>query len=388
MKTPITLCILSLAAAISHAQPTGYAPASPDGCKVWTPALLRAPDYVPHYTGPCVKGLAQGKGELRWAYRDPAIAQPKATWTGYFQDGVFVGDAPLPHQIEPQSDPDEYWVHFGAVPGGDVIVAARDIHEGIMNLCNPEYIYLSLNPKVVLTDDAAIKQGILDAGTRVRNACPNIGYPTTQVNVYNQPYKLNPDRTRPVAAARASFNWYKMAVAGYSNHASGQLHNQQLAAATETRLADSQKRFNDFTARNHITTWVTTTQLDENPFKYEGKTVGVVVELERMLSADTALVTSGLADRGGFLQLHAVTPDFPDHTHSVVIAARVGKRELLTGTADRHPDTTSLTRLDSFTCTRENCYDWLDWATRGPKMLFTWGDPYTPTPLNHTPESP
>ena len=75
------------------------------------------------------------------------------------------------------------------------------------------------------------------------------------------------------------------------------------------------------------------------------------------------------------MQLHGITPDFPDHTHTVLLAARVGKREPIAGGSSRIA-VTPITRIDGATCTKDSCYDWLDW-TRGDDRIH-WGDPYTP----------
>ncbi len=372
-----TLLLFFLLIPLATAQSsTGYLPANSAGCKVWTPLQLHAPDYVPKYTGGCANGVAQGKGELRWMYNDPSITRPKTTWQGFFQDGVYVGDTPLAKLVEPQPRSNDYWVHLGAVSGGDILVVAQANNDGMMDLCAPSFLYVSLTPKVQPTDDAAVRQLMTDAGSRLQAACPSMRHNATQVNVYSQPFKLNPDRTRPQPTADANLNWSNMTLSGYSNRASNALKTQQNTVQRDTRLAESRKRFDDFTSRNHVTTWVTLTQLDENPFKYEGKVVGVIVQLDRMLTPDTALVNGGLEDDGGSVQLHGISPEFPDHTHAVLVAGRVGKREPVAGTNSRAL-VTPIARLDSATCARDACYDWLDW-TRGEDRIH-WGDPYSAT---------
>ena len=140
----------------------------------------------------------------------------------------------------------------------------------------------------------------------------------------------------------------------------------------------SRRQFDAFTVKNGITAWVTTQQLDENPFKFEGKVVGVVVVLDRMATRDTAVVGSGLdSDGGGDVQLHGVTPDFPGKEHTVLMAVKVGKREPAADTpANSGLQYTGVTRVDSFLCQKEGCYDLLGWM-RGPNRIV-WGEAYQP----------
>lgn len=356
---------------------TGYTPADAGGCKVWVPLQLHAPDYVPKYTGACRNGMANGKGSLQWLYAY-AEMRPKTTWQGYFTDGVYVGDNPLPHPIEPQPNSNDYWVHLGAIGSGEEIVVAKSDSDGRMDLCAPDMIALSLNGRVQPTDNTAVKQAMSDAGARLQALCPSFKHGATQINLYTVPYKLDAERRRPVPVADANINWSNGSLSGYSNQAANALESSQRAAARSTRMAESRKRFDDFTRKNGITSWVTAAQLDQNPFKFEGKTVGMVVKLSRMMTPNTAVVDGGLEDDSGSVQLHGVTPDFPDDTHTVLLAAKVGKREAPADGSSSLLTFTSLTRIATETCAKTSCYDWMEWA-RGDERIV-WGQPYTPAP--------
>lgn len=96
-----------------------------------------------------------------------------------------------------------------------------------------------------------------------------------------------------------------------------------------------------------------------------------------METRDTALVTGTIEDDGGTVQLHGINPDFPDSSHSVVMAVKVGQREPLAGSDDKTPVFTGTARMDSATCSEEGCGDWLEWSYSGGSRI-QWGAPYTP----------
>jgi hypothetical protein len=214
-----------------------------------------------------------------------------------------------------------------------------------------------------------------DAAAKLLPLCKTGFIGRTQVNVYNVPYKLDAGRHYPQSIAVGLINWPNLKPASYSNTATAAVQQQQRFAAADAKTAAARKRFDDFSLRNHITSWVTAQQLDANPFKYTGKLVGLIVQLDRMESPNTALVSGSYDGDGGTVQLHGITPDFPDNSHSVVLAVRVGQREPLVGDTGQ-PQFTGVTRLDSATCTQSSCYDWTSWV-RGQTRI-PWGEPYVP----------
>jgi hypothetical protein len=377
-RTFTTILMLSALPTLACAQAskTGYVAANAQGCQVWQPPQLHAPDFIPRYTGACKDGMASGKGHLEWINKFASM-RVSATWDGYFHDGVYAGPKPFDHRIEPEDRSNEYLVHLGPVAGGDVIVFASNTRDGEMDLCGANMLGVSLNAKTPATDDAAVKQAMIDAAHSLGEYCATTPHLTVQVNAYAEPFKIDAHGTRTLQIADARLDWSTHQLSGYSNQASAAVRGQQRQSAQMAKLADERKRFDDFTRHNGITAWVTTTQLDTNPFKYEGRTVGIVVQLDRMVTRDTALV-DGDADGGGTpVQLHGITPDFPDRSHAVLLAVKVGRREPLAGDKNTDAAFTSVAKLDSFVCTREDCDDLLEWQ-RGADRIH-WGDPYTPS---------
>ncbi len=354
---------------------TGYTPANSAGCQVWVPLQLHAPDYVPRYTGACKDGKGNGKGSLQWLYAY-AEMRPKTTWQGFFQDGVYVGDNALNHPVEPQPRSNDYWIRLGAIGAGEVVLVAQNDSDGRLDLCAPSLIALSLNSRTQPSDDTAVRQAIKDAAARVQVACPQPKHNGTQVNVYTVPYRLDASNHRPQPVADANMNWSDGSISGYSNRAANEAKSREMTNTRNANSAASRARFDEFTRRNGITYWVTVDQLDKNPFKYEGKTVGVIVQLDRMLTANAALVEGGMEDDGGSAQLHGITPDFPGDRKSVLLAARVGKREAPADGSSGSLTYTGLSRVAMEPCTRSGCFDWLQWTAREEDIH--WGQPYTP----------
>jgi len=355
---------------------TGYFPANAAGCKVWQPPQLRQPEFLPKYTGACKDGVASGKGHLEWINKYASM-RVSATWDGYFANGVYVGATPLHGSVEPLERSGEYLVRLGAVKEGDVIVFATNNRDGEMDLCGTQMIGVSLNAKTPATDDAAVKEALTDAAHSLGAVCPTTPRPTVQVNAYAEPFKIDEHGQRTLQIADARLNWETHELSGYSNSASAKVKSQQRGAAQAAKLADERQRFDAFSKKNGITAWVLTSQLDANPFKYEGKTVGLVVHLDRMVTRDTGVVSGAAGDDGGSVQLHGINPDFPDSDHAVMLAVKVGKREPFADDANKTPAITGVVKADSFACAEEGCDDVLGWAERGPERI-AWGAPYTP----------
>jgi hypothetical protein len=354
---------------------TGYMPANDQGCKVWQPPQLHAPDFMPRYSGTCRDGLASGWGELQWLNRYASM-RVSQTWTGYFHDGVYAGTMPFEYAIEPEPRSNEYIVHLGSVRDGDVVVFAGNSNTGTMDVCGTQMLGVSLNAKTPTTDDGAVKQAMTDAAQSLGKLCPTTPRPTVQVNAYAEPFQIDAHGQRTAQVASARLDWTTHVLAGYSNQASAQLRSKQHGEEQAAKLADTRRRFDDFSQHNNISAWVTAAQLDENPFRYEGKIVGIVVQMDRMLTPDTALVTGAVDGDEGSVQLHGITPAFPDSRHSVLMAVKAGKRETLPGSGESSSAFTSVTRIDSATCNRQGCEDWLGWARGGQQIA--WGSPWSP----------
>jgi len=299
-----------------------------------------------------------------------------AAWSGYFASGIYVGTVPFDYPIEPEPRSNEYIVHDGRVAGGEVLVFAENGRDGTMGLCAAPILGVALDAKLAVTADDLVKKAMTDAAARLGAQCPTTPRSWVQVNAYAGAFSIDAHGERTVPVASARWDWERRELGAYSNQASAQLRNQQQAADRTAALLEQRRRFDRFSATNHVVAWVTASQLDTNPFKYEGQNVGLIVQLDRMLSRDTAVVGGALDGDGAAVQLHGIDPSFPDARQTVLLAVQVGGREPLAGDADKTPVITGVKRLDAATCTEPQCEDWLSWA-RGAARI-DWGSPYRP----------
>ena len=334
--------------------------------------MLGQRDYALRYRGGCKNGRADGKGKAEWLYRY-AEMKVKATWEGDFRNGVFLDGQKVKGAVEPVSG-DKYVVDMGSVSGADVLFISRSPQDGPLELCKVEQLALVLGPKVVAADDEQVRRVMNDGAKVYRNACPNGR--NLRVGVFTEPVKPRPNGMLPNPMANARVDDETGNLSGYSNDAAAKAQREKDQAEYAKKQEDARKQFNEFSRKQGITAWVTAQQIEENPFRWEGKTVGLVVRLDRMLTRDTALVRSGLRDWGPHLQLTGITPDFPESRRSVLLAAKVGKRERLADSNENNAVTVpTLRHLDSRVCERDGCGDWFSWA-RGDRELV-WGEPFT-----------
>lgn len=354
------------------ADTTGFTDDVDGRCQVWAPSMLGQRDYALRYHGGCKNGRADGKGKAEWLYRY-AEMKVKATWEGDFRNGVFLDGQKVKGAVEPVSG-DKYVVQMGSVSGADVLFISRSPQDGPMELCKVEQVALVLGPKVVAADDEQVKRVMNDGAKAYRNACPNSR--NLRVGVFTEPVMPRPNGMLPNPIANARVDDETGNLSGYSNDAATKAKQEQQRVEFTLKQDESRKQFNEFSRKHDIAAWVTAQQLEENPFRWEGKNVGVVLRLDRMLTKDAALVRSGLRDWGPSLQLTGITPDFPESRRSVLLAAKVGKRERLADSNDNNSAAyTTLRHLDSRVCERDGCSDWFIWA-RGSRELV-WGEPFT-----------
>ncbi len=342
-------------------------------CQVWAPSMLGQRDYALRYRGGCKNGRAEGKGKAEWLYRY-AEMKVKASWEGEFRNGVFLDGQKVKGSVEPYAG-DNYVVAMGNVPGAELFYISRSAQDGPLELCRVDQIALVLGSKVDVTDDTAV-QRVMEAGIKAyQNDCSK-GSRYPNVGIFTEAIKARPNGMLPNPVANARYDSDNNRLNGYSNDAANKARQARQQAEFGQKQDDVRKQFNAFSSKHGISAWVTAQQLEENPFRWEGKTVGVVVRLDRMLTRDTALVRGALRDWGPGLQLRDITPDFPDSRRSVLLAARVGKRERLPEDNEQNAASfVTLNHIDSKTCERSGCSDWFIWA-RGDRELV-WGDPYT-----------
>jgi hypothetical protein len=360
------------ALAKGQSETTGYVDDVDQRCQAWAPSMLAQRDYVLRYAGGCKNGRAEGKGKAEWLYRYAEL-KLKAAWEGEFRNGVFLDGQPIKGTIEPAPG-DRYIVAAGSVPGADVFFLSRSPQDGPMVLCQVDQVALLPGANVDVSDDTTA-QRIMEAGIRIyRNVCPSSSR-QTNIGIFAEPIKprKNGMLPNPVASARHDPNADKLT--SYSNSAAEKIRQAKRQAEYAQKQDEARKQFNSFSRQHSIAAWVTVQQLEENPFRWEGKTVGVIVRNERLLTRDTALVQSGFRDWSPYLQLTGITPEFPDSRRTVLLAAKVGKRERPADATEGSTATLVTVRhIDSRTCERDGCGDWLSWMSGNNDLV--WGEPY------------
>lgn len=368
----LTCLPVTAALAKGSGNASGYTADLDGRCEVWAPSMLGQRDYALRYTGACKNGRAEGKGKAEWLYRY-AEMKVKAAWEGEFRNGVFLDGQKIKGNVEPQSG-DRYVVDMGTVSGADLRFVSRSAQDAPMELCKVDQVALVLSPKVEPSDDEQV-QRVMESGAKAYfGACPN-GNRGPNIGVFTEPLKPRPNGMLPNPMASARYDSENGKLTSYSNEAAAKARQARQQAEYSQKQDEARKQFNEFSRKHAITAWVTAQQLEENPFRWEGKTVGLVVRLERMVSRDSALIRSGFREWGANLQLTGISPDFPESRRSVLLAAKVGKREKLADSNDNSPLYTTLRHVDSRVCERDGCNDWLMWA-RGERELV-WGEPYT-----------
>jgi hypothetical protein len=368
----ITLLPATAAWAKGSADTTGYTDDVDGRCQAWAPSMLGQRDYALRYHGGCKNGRADGKGKAEWLYRY-AEMKVKATWEGEFRNGVFLDGQKIKGGVEPVQG-DRYVVDMGTVNGADVQFISRSPQDGPMELCKVDQVALVLGAKINAADDDAVKRVMADGAALYRKACPN--GKNLRVGVFTEPVKPRSNGMLPNPMANARVDDETGNLSGYSNEAAAKAQQEKQRAEFAQKQEETRKLFNEFSRKHNLAAWVTAQQLEENPFRWEGKNVGVVVRLDRMLTKDAALIRSGLRDWGPSLQLTGITPDFPESRRSVLLAAKVGKRERLADSNDNGSATfTTLRAIDSRVCERDACGDWFIWARGNRDMV--WGEPFS-----------
>lgn len=370
-----TLTSLPISAAIAKGggSTSDYAKDINGRCEVWGPSMLNQRDYALRYTGACKNGRADGKGKVEWLYRYAADMKVKAVWEGEFRNGVFLDGQKIKGNIEPQPG-DRYVVGMGSIAGAEVRFISRSPQDGPMELCKVDQVALVLSPKIDPSHDEQVQRAMEDGAKAYFGACPD-SHRRVNVGIFTEALKLQPNGRLPNPLASARYDADSGKLSNYTNEAAKKARQARHQAEYSQKQETAHKQFNDFSRKHGIVAWVTVQQLEENPFRWEDKTVGLVVRLDQMVSRDSALVRSGFRDWGPSIQLTGISPDFPDSRRSVLLAAKVAKRERLADGNDKSPLFTTLRHVDSRACESEGCNDWLMWV-RGDRELV-WGEPYT-----------
>ena len=362
--------LVSIPAFADSYEQTGYVKSEGGACAVWGPSYLRRQDeYALRYSGGCKNGLAEGKGKAEWLFR-LARMKPKSVWEGKFRQGVFLNGNKINGAIEPAPG-DRYLVPQGKAGDADLLFVSRSAQDGPLELCRVESLRLSLPSGANAANGERVKNLMREAGKRYRQACPN-DKQEIRVGIHTTPFKVTPNHLLPDPQAEARVN-ASGELAGYYNKASDAAQQEKTRAQYQQKQAESRQRFYDFSRKNDIHAWVTPRQLEENPFRWEDKIVGMRVRLDKMLTRDSALIRAVSRDEWATMRLVGITPDFPGSQQSVLLAARVGKRETLPGAPDGHYLT--LSHINSRLCEQGNCSDWF--MGTGNEEI-NWDKPFSP----------
>jgi hypothetical protein len=371
------LAILSLTALFPEParaeNPAGFVSDIDGRCALWAPSMLATRDYAVRYDGACRSDRAEGRGRAEWLYRYSEM-KVKARWEGEFRNGVFLDGQAIEGWVEPLAG-DRYIVAMGKVEDARLVFISRGPQDGPMVLCRIDRVGLVLAPNADAGKDDEVRRLMRGAARVYLTACPD-GTRAPEIGVYAEAVAARPNGLLPAPIAFARYDAESGTLTAYRNDVSDAAYKTRKDAEFARAQDEVRKRFDEFSEKNRVAAWVTTRQLDENPFRWEGVTVGLVVRLERMLARDVALVSSGLRDPGRRVQLTGVTPDFPDSRHAVLVAAEVGARQPAVDGSDAATAYTTLRRVDSHVCEDAYCGDWFIWA-RGARRP-TWGEAFTP----------
>ena len=109
-------------------------------------------------------------------------------------------------------------------------------------------------------------------------------------------------------------------------------------------------------SEHRIAAWLTTAQLDRNPYLWTGRRVGLVVRLRRMIDPRNALVQQLGQSEGPAVVLSGVTPEAFRRETAVVIASVDEDRVSLRGFDQA---LSSATFIAALPCTGDACEDLL-----------------------------
>ncbi|NOT14762.1 MAG: hypothetical protein HOP21_04120 [Methylotenera sp.] len=364
----------------SHVLAAGYVTDNQSKCQVWASNTLNKADYRLRYQGDCKAGRAEGKGRAEWLYHytEDKLAY---TWEGRFKNGIFIGDQPVEGNVEGESSRSIYLVEMGQLPNAKIVFVSTSENALPMDLCAVEQIAVAIDQKIKDEDEESVNFLLRNAGEHYRTSCPKVNNSSFLIKAYRPPLALNKAGYLPEPFAGVKFSPLKSgedAYSEYSNIAALKLKIATQQKAHQEKLAEIRKRFIDFSRTNEVESWVTSGNLDKNPFIWEGKTIALVVRLERMISPSLALVrgvNANYSERSRLL-LNNVTPEFFTDKDTIVVV-RVGKRNN-SATLDEALTTSLIgtTNLDFITgqpCEKELCKDWFSW--KNADETINWNKP-------------
>lgn len=364
----------------SHVLAAGYVTDGQSKCQVWASNILNKADYRLRYQGDCKAGRAEGQGRAEWLYH---YTEDKLAylWEGRFKNGIFIGDQPVEGNVEGDSTRSIYLVEMGQLPNAKIVFISTSENALPMNLCAVEQIAVTIDSKIKDEDEESVNSMLRNAGERYRTSCPKTNNLSFFIRAYHPPQGLSTASWLANSFAEVKFTPTNSGEEAYSEYKNTAVLKLKIAAQEKTyqeKLAATRKNFIDFSRTNKVESWVTSGNLDKNPFIWEGKTVALVVRLERMLSPTLALVRGVNANYSEQrrLLLNNVTPEFFTEKDTIVVV-RVGKRNN-SATLDEALTTTligtiSLDFITGQPCEKDLCKDWFSW--KKSEETINWNKP-------------
>jgi len=376
--TLIAAAVLAIAAASpavaqrqGNTQWAANAPGS--SCKVWGPSMLISAggdqsDYLMRYQGACKDGVADGRGTATWLYRW-AEGKAHSTWSGNFVNGIFVGQQPVRSVTGLPGD--RFLIPLES-SAPRVLLLSRSEQTGALEMCKIEKVYVEAGTganALALDDDEATKAALSRAVDTVRKQCPQAG--RLSLEVYAGPVQADANGRIQNPLVSAGVRENENAVTSYTNRTSDAKRRAAQTAQRAEQDAASRTRFMDFSRRHGLSTWALTSQLDENPFLFNGQRVGVMLQLDRMLSPNQALVRDLRERAGGTLLLSGITPE-TFRGNVAVVAATVAPQRAKLDSAYRG-ELTELQAIEALPCTDRYCGEWTGWMRMSEPL--DWGKP-------------
>jgi len=369
----LTIAAMSPASAQRQGNTQWAANAPGSSCKVWGPSMLinaggDQSDYLMRYQGACKDGVAQGRGTATWLYRW-ADGKVHSTWTGNFVDGIFVGQQPVRSVTGLPGD--RFLIPLEA-SSPRVLLLSRSEQTGALEMCKIEKVYVEAGTgpnALALDDDEATKAALSQAVDAVRKQCPQAG--RLSLEVYAGPVQADANGRIQNPLVSAAVRENDNAIASYTNRTSDAKRRAVQTSQRAEQDAASRTRFIDFSRHHGLTTWALSSQLDENPFLFSGQRVGVMLQLERMISPTQAVVRDLRERAGGSLLLSGITPETFRNTYAVVAATVAPQRAKLDGVY--RGELTELQAIEALPCSERYCAEWTGWMRLGEPL--DWGKP-------------
>lgn len=383
MKSPRTFALL-LAAGAGTLASAGWAASTPDSaCRVHGPSRLVSggdsgtSDYIAHYVGECRDGMAHGEGRLEWRYRWTP-GKTRAVWEGRFVDGVFVGSQPVEH-VAPLSG-DRFLIPLGYAGEQRVSLISRSGQLEPLVMCDIDRVVVEAGMGMAvergndtapdLSRDDVVKPMLEVAASLVHAQCPDVDEAVFEL--YEREFEFGPNGNWPsnaIAIARfVALASGSGTFASYSNTLGAKAKQEARMAERRDLLRRNQERFVAFTRKHQLASWLKTDHVDRNPFAWQGRRVGMLLRLERMIDPEHALMAQATNAAGSSIVLGGVTPDTFRKPAAAVVVQIDSERVTVNGF---HQPVSSARLIASEPCDDAACAMW----AAGDGNGIAWGEP-------------